>query len=202
MTPKAKTPKPQPIIPATTAQHYVGIDPSITGTGIVILEPEGRLIHSERIPDKGSDLFDRVAHIVCRVLKLAEIHRKRNRDLHEGFIYAIETPTRTPNLQVTAMLCALAYALRYNGAYGHILNVNPIHTKQYATGNAKADKALVMKCVLRDWGFDTDDDNVADAYILAQIARAYCLGTDHEYRKAVVAKTAEHHKKSIWTARR
>lgn len=48
-----------------------------------------------------------------------------------------------------------------------------------ATGNKgadgkaiKADKIEVAKQVLKRWGFESGSDNVTDAYVLAQIARA------------------------------
>lgn len=53
-------------------------------------------------------------------------------------------------------------------------------------GNAK--KNLMLKAVYKKWGLDFNDDNLADAYGLAQIACSLKLGARFEYESAVLAK--------------
>lgn len=53
-------------------------------------------------------------------------------------------------------------------------------------GNAK--KQLILKAVWQKWKVDFNDDNLADAYVLAQIAASLELGARLEYEKKVLAK--------------
>ena len=61
--------------------------------------------------------------------------------------------------------------------------IPPIWVKMWATGKAKADKAVIMKAVLKKWGQDFETNDEADAYILARIAREVYLW---EHRKESV----------------
>lgn len=51
------------------------------------------------------------------------------------------------------------------------LVVAPAQLKLYATGRSGADKGEIINAV-KGWGFTTDNDNVADAVVLAHIARS------------------------------
>ncbi|GAG13860.1 unnamed protein product, partial [marine sediment metagenome] len=53
--------------------------------------------------------------------------------------------------------------------------IPPIWVKMWVTGKAKADKAVIMKAVLKKWGQDFETNDEADAYILARIAREVYL---------------------------
>lgn len=64
--------------------------------------------------------------------------------------------------------------------------------KMFAGLPGNAQKNLVLKAVLKKWGHDFNDDNEADAYVLAQIACSLTLGARLEYEKKVLAKLTEH----------
>jgi Holliday junction resolvasome RuvABC endonuclease subunit len=53
------------------------------------------------------------------------------------------------------------------------LIVSPAEVKKFATGKSKAEKNQMLKECLRRFKQDFNDDNEADAYILAMIGRAY-----------------------------
>jgi Holliday junction resolvasome RuvABC endonuclease subunit len=50
--------------------------------------------------------------------------------------------------------------------------VAPQQLKKFATGNGNTKKELITKEVLKRWGVDFDDSNIAEAYVLARIAHA------------------------------
>lgn len=57
------------------------------------------------------------------------------------------------------------------------ITVEPLVLKKFATGNAHSDKSSVLQAVKNNWGLDLgNDDDAADAFILAQMARGYRLG--------------------------
>jgi crossover junction endodeoxyribonuclease RuvC len=50
--------------------------------------------------------------------------------------------------------------------------VAPQQLKKFATGNGNTKKDLITKEVLKRWGVDFDDTNIAEAYVLARVAYA------------------------------
>nr|WP_245581092.1 hypothetical protein [Paenibacillus ginsengihumi] len=50
--------------------------------------------------------------------------------------------------------------------------VSPSQVKKFATGKGNAKKDEMVLPIYRKWGFEHGSDNVRDAYVLAQIARA------------------------------
>lgn len=65
--------------------------------------------------------------------------------------------------------------------------------KKFVTGSGAAKKSGMMLAVYKKWGFETNDDNLADAFGLAQIALAVSTGnTNYAYEKAVLAALTPH----------
>lgn len=57
-------------------------------------------------------------------------------------------------------------------AQGYPVLVTPQQLKKFATGNGNAKKDVLVKEVLKRWGEDFDDTNLAEAYVLARVAHA------------------------------
>lgn len=68
----------------------------------------------------------------------------------------------------------------------------PQQVKMFAGLPGNAQKNLVLKAVFKKWGVDFNDDNEADAFVLAQIACSLQLGARLEYEKKVLAKIKVH----------
>lgn len=60
---------------------------------------------------------------------------------------------------------------------GPIYDLPPSNLKQYATDKGNSEKQVVMKRVLWRWGFDSDDDNLNDAYVCAMVGLSKLTGT-------------------------
>jgi len=55
-----------------------------------------------------------------------------------------------------------------------IVEVSPMGLKKYCIGTAKGlNKSLILKEVYRKWNVDTNNDNIADAVVLAKISKHY-----------------------------
>lgn len=52
------------------------------------------------------------------------------------------------------------------------IEIPPTQLKKFITGKGTAPKEIMLKEVLKRYAFDTDDNNVADAYSLMQLGRA------------------------------
>jgi crossover junction endodeoxyribonuclease RuvC len=56
--------------------------------------------------------------------------------------------------------------------------VAPQQLKKFATGSGNSKKEMITKEVLKRWGEDFDDTNLAEAYVLARIAHAVDTQSD------------------------
>jgi crossover junction endodeoxyribonuclease RuvC len=71
-----------------------------------------------------------------------------------------------------------ASILKYQLLYEHEFNaknfrlVSIQHLKMFVGGKGNCKKELVLKEVFKRWGFDTNDNNLSDAYVLMQIGLA------------------------------
>ena len=54
----------------------------------------------------------------------------------------------------------------------------PSALKKFAASDARAEKGDMCQAVRSRWGFDTTDDNLADAFALAQVAYAFANPAD------------------------
>ena len=59
------------------------------------------------------------------------------------------------------------------------LEVQPTQLKKFVTGSGRGEKDIILKEVFKNFGFDTNDNNVADAYGLAFIADTWYNVTMH-----------------------
>lgn len=62
--------------------------------------------------------------------------------------------------------------------------VAPMTLKKFVTGKGNSPKDVMIKCVYQKWGFDTDSNDLADAYGLARLAYALASGkSEHKYER-------------------
>ena len=60
--------------------------------------------------------------------------------------------------------------------------------KKFVTGKGNGPKSVIIKGVYKKWGYDVDNDNLADAYGLARLAAAVTCGTsEHAYERECIA---------------
>ncbi len=151
----------------------VGIDPSLTGTGIVVLRG-GEVELAETIKTKSSvSLINRVSVIYRTIANILE-ETTPSLIVIEGFSYGSRG-------RAVFDIAYLGWRIReelerirkQNGIPW--MNIPPAQLKKFATGKGTANKEVIMQQVYKRWGFEASDNNIADAFVLAQIGRA-CLG--------------------------
>jgi Holliday junction resolvasome RuvABC endonuclease subunit len=144
----------------------VGIDPSLTGTGVVRVGVE---TVTKLIPSKGHqgdllpDRWARISVISDLIIRLSG----------EVALVVIEQPAYSGTggkhgdrdglwwLIVNRLILTVP-----------VLEVPPATLKKYVTGKGNADKDAVIAHVIRDYpDVQVEDNNVADAYGLAAIGR-------------------------------
>ena len=160
----------------------IGVDLSLTGTGLVCLE-DGKLIEQKLIKSKPSG--DRPIDELKRILTIA-ISVQNFIDIYKPDIVVIENLAF--GIQKTTSLTQLAglnYFIR-SGLYKigiKFVLVAPTTLKKYVTGNGAAKKDVLMVEVYKRLGVTMLDDNLCDAYSLAQIGLSLLGGNSKDTNK-------------------
>lgn len=140
--------------------RYVGIDAS-TQTGLVIIDQDGNLLDSMEITGEGKD--------PGRMLDIIEttIEQLEPNDIVaiEGFGFSSQSGFILGGIGWGMRMDMYARNIRY-------IEVAPNLLKKFATNNGNAAKNVIMRDVYKRWRFEHNSDDVVDAFVLAQIARA------------------------------
>ncbi|HEX5543634.1 MAG TPA: hypothetical protein VFX60_19125 [Micromonospora sp.] len=148
----------------------VGIDPSLTGTGIA--HSDGRCARVGKTGISALPLLTRVAAVDSLVVQI--LHEVGRPD-----VVLIETPAYSSAsgaaLERHALWWTLVRALRDWGI--PVAEVSIQRRMRYATGRGQATKGQVIEAVTRRWPAFAHggDDNMADAAVLAAMG-AHWLG--------------------------
>lgn len=146
----------------------LGIDPSFTGTGVIFLDdtdtPTQLLIKTpaqEPIYDRARTIITAIDQLIGQgALDIVAI---------EGFAYA--SPQHAHQMGYLGYRIREYFARHWPGV--PIIEPSPNQVKKFATGKGVGEKDIVIKEVYKRWGFDTNNNNIADAYVLARIGEAY-----------------------------
>lgn len=155
--------------------RFIGIDPS-TKTGVVILDREGNVLDSMEITAKGTD----PARMVDIIETTIEQLEQNDVVAIEGFGFASQSGF---------LLGGIGWGMRMEMFTRNITytEVAPAALKKFAGGKGNAKKDELSVHIFKQWGFEHSSDNVRDAYVLAQIARAVHMGTaQHKYQRDVI----------------
>lgn len=141
-------------------RRYVGIDPS-TVTGFVALSPSGSLLDAREIAGQGKDP-KRMFSIVQAVSAAIE---PDDVICIEGFGFASQSGF---------LLGGIGWGIRmelYRRGLAYT-EVAPSALKKFTGAGGNASKEQVAVNTFKRWQFECKSNNVTDAYVLAQIARA------------------------------
>ncbi len=147
-------------------KQYIGLDMSLTGTGVAVLT--GGLVDMYTIGTTAGQfntLSKRVKHIVDKVM--SHIDSNVHICIEEPFIHV-------KNIAHAPSLLGLAYKIRevLDDSNIHYTNVAPTQLKKFILGKGAGKKEQVMMKVLKNWQIEPRDNNQADALVLAKIAEA------------------------------
>lgn len=147
---------------------YVGIDPSLTGTGVCVLGDGCATVTTIKTkPGDFANMYRRIDHIVTEITSMP--------GMTDAFC-CIEAPFMHAKNKSNAMsIHALAYMVRRKMSYTGIpfKDVAATQLKKFITGKGNvAGKDMIAKEVFKRYGIDCEDNNQADAVVLAHIAKA------------------------------
>lgn len=169
---------------------FVGIDPSLTGTGLVIRKDGAVIVARTYATKPDKPLHQRVTYIA------ESLSRAIFQANDEPDAICIEEPVGGGmGGQTTMLLAALAIRIRCQMAQEDYqwLTVKPTLAKAFL-GKGNMPKSQVMQQVYIRWGYEAANDNLADAYLLSQIAEEVVARPDSKFSKRVIDGDA----KSVW----
>lgn len=141
----------------------MGIDPSLTGTGIVVLE-NNCLVFSDTLETKERG--------IARLLTLQQeleaklLEHKPDLVVIEGYAFA-----RSNQAHQLGELGGMIRLLLTQKQVPWI-EVPPTQAKKFATGKGNAPKDLILMHVYKRWGAEFSSSDEADAFVLAKIGQA------------------------------
>lgn len=148
---------------------YVGVDPSLRSPGLAILDATGAKVMA------GSFSVGRATRGSERISENAAWARTQLEGRGDVLRVCIEGPS-LGSVHREFDLGEGSGALRvavYQVAPVEPLVVSPTSVKLFASGAAQASKELMLHAVKTNYGYDFgDDDDAADAFVLARIAWA------------------------------
>ena len=171
-------------------QIIAGIDLSLSATGIVLLSPERRIVHSHVIKTKKLRGVERLLYIKNEVLALLKKY-KVSQCAIEGYSFG-------SNGRAIFNIGELGGVIRVALSEQEVrfVDIPPSSLKAYIADNGGADKQMVIDAIKSKYGLTFEDDNEADAYGLAVML---CDFKDNIglYTKKGGAKKIREYKKGI-----
>lgn len=177
----------------------LGLDPSLTGTGVAIVAPVPSLPirRLRRITTKPAPIATRTANVRAR--RIGDIIRDVEEDVkfYRPALAVVEAPVPNGRMKSAMLLERGAVYWGLLDMLDHhdveIVEAAPKQRALYATGDGAADKVSVVDRMVAEHGVDTRDDNEIDALVLAMMGcRIEGMPADEttEYRTNVAADLA------------
>jgi crossover junction endodeoxyribonuclease RuvC len=144
---------------------FVGVDHSLTGTGVVVIDQDGCLIEQKLIKTTSEDSDEkRMTYIIDELSFIPKIVRLKT-------VY-IEGPSFMSTGQAVLQMGALHYLIRiflYRKKVKYKI-IAPGTLKKFVTGSGAAKKEQMLLHVYKRWGVEFKTNDLADAFSLAQLA--------------------------------
>lgn len=163
--------------------RYVGIDQSYSGFAFVSIDADGTDVSGnlKSFDPKQNIGIERLLSIYQHLFNMFTETRDVAHICMEGYSNASKFGReQAGELGAIVKLSIYDYFDRFADGYGDLRYptiVTPSSLKKFATGSGVARKSGMMLAVYKKWGFDTGDDNLADAFALAQLARTLHTGS-------------------------
>ncbi|RSL32653.1 hypothetical protein D7Z54_14475 [Salibacterium salarium] len=141
--------------------RFVGIDPG-TKTGFVALDSTGQVVKSKELTGIGTKDPRRMVTLIDEVIKHTDTE-----DLIcvEGFGFSTQQGIMLGGIGWGLRMALFRRRMKY-------LEAAPGSLKKFASGKGNTGKDELAVHIYKRYGFEHSSDNVRDAYVLAQIARA------------------------------
>ena len=148
-------------------KYYLGLDLSLTGTGVAVLDDTGAIVCTKTLAfkDRGMERLHKISETINGFLCK-----------YEPEVVAIEgysMGSRAGQAFSIGELGGVVKLLLWKSGYNDPLIIAPTRLKKYITGKGNSPKDTIMMHVYKNWRYEPENNNVADAYGLARIALTY-----------------------------
>jgi Holliday junction resolvasome RuvABC endonuclease subunit len=164
--------------------NYIGIDQSYSGLAFVVIDVDGNLVGENLAkfePKKHGSGIDRLLDIYTHILSLLYRYGDISQIVMEGYSAASKFGREQAGELGAIVKLAIREHFDPDDPTGYPTIIQPTSVKKFTTGSGATKKSGMMLAVYKKWGYSTTDDNLADAYALARIARALDIGTEFAY---------------------
>ena len=154
----------------------MGIDPSLTGTGISLLDTDldGKtdIVDSCLIKTspKDGDIISRYDSIINRIKTILHDYSPK--------IICVEGLSFGSKGNAFAQLCGLHFLIRFTCRNGLYEVVPPQTLKKFVTGKGNVKKQVMLLETYKKWGESFTDDNLCDAYHKASAETRFLMEDD------------------------
>lgn len=162
--------------------RYVGIDPSLAGSGLVILSESGEVIEAESLKAGKEDDPLRFMKLTNRIRK--HLNPATDRVLIEGFSFGSRGAgvSKMYGIGWTIRIMLTEEVFKWE-------EVAPTALKKFASNKGNAKKEDLVLPVFKKWGFESSSNDITDAYVLSKMAWSmYNPEGLLEYEKEVLKK--------------
>lgn len=189
----------------------IGIDQSVRHFALGVYSPEDGSAHLWLYEDK----FENGVRLLVNLRRwlsglLQELKLRSTVISHvcmEAPAFAQATAAhQMGEIEAVVKLCLVeVFGVANKLAYPTLVGTSQV--KKFSTGSGGSakrpvTKAVIIKEVFRKWGVDVDNDNLADAYVLARVASALDTGmVDYAYEQDVLDALVRHTEWDIPTTR-
>lgn len=180
----------------------LGIDPSLTCTGLAVLQNDGLRAETRAVQVPGTGI-PRLLALRDAVMEWIRAYTPVVVAM-EGYSMAARAGRLADLGELGGVLKVALWEMGYRQDNGTLLVVPPALVKKFATGQGNADKGAVRVAVYKRWGFEARTDDETDAYVLARIALAWA-GADPNltaFQREVLARLQGAPQKARTRARR
>jgi crossover junction endodeoxyribonuclease RuvC len=145
---------------------YIGVDPSLSNTGIVVIDETGKILEEKLISsDSKDDMEYRITFISNQIIETIS--------KYPLFAMSIEGLSYQSSGQGALQLAGLHFHIRCM-LYNFPIEFNvvpPSSWKKTVFGKGNLKKDLILKEVYKKFGADFNNDNLADAYCIAMCTK-------------------------------
>jgi len=145
---------------------FVGLDPSMRGTGIIVLDQNAEIIEQKLFSCK-----DKNGVIEKELINYEKEINFITNMVNREAVY-MEGPAYQATGQRILQMGAIHFLTRVlffkNNVYFRV--IAPGTLKKFVTGKGNTKKDLMLLKTYKKWGVEFEDDNLCDAYGLARMA--------------------------------
>ncbi len=148
--------------------YYVGIDPSLNATGLVMINDQGEVVEERLIttyPDNYLCIEQRLLDILNDIKFVSCVGKLRKINIEA---LSFMSPGITFHERCGLLFLITTFLFDNEIEFE---TIPPKSLKKWAVGKGNADKKVMMELSEKRWGVKFTDDNICDAYNLAQMAR-------------------------------